>query len=189
MEQSLFKKLMPHGIAVLLFFLIVILYLSPMFFQGRVLNQHDVMQWKGMSKEITDFRDKYHEEALWTNSQFGGMPAYQIYVEWSGMWIKYIDAVLTLGLPQAAGYVFLSLLCAYILFLTLKVDYRLSMAGAIAYAFSSYNFVILSAGHNSKAHAIALFPLVVAGVLMVFNKRWLFGGMLTAVALALEIYA
>jgi len=189
MQQSLFKKLLPHGIAILLFFLLVILYLSPMFFQGKVLNQHDVMQWKGMSKEISDFRDKYHEEALWTNSQFGGMPAYQIAVEWRGAWIKYIDKLLMLGLPEPAGFVFMGLLCAYILFLTLKVDYRLSIAGAIAFAFSSYNFVILAAGHHSKSHAIALFPLVIAGVLMVFNKRLLLGGMLTAVALSLEIYA
>jgi hypothetical protein len=189
MQQNLFKKLLPHGIAVALFFLLTVCYLSPMFFEGKVLNQHDIMQWKGMSKEIMDFREKYHEEPLWTNSMFGGMPAYQIFVEWKGAWIKYIDKILTLGLPEPAGFVFLGLLCAYILFLTLKVDYRLSIAGAIAYAFSSYNFVILAAGHHSKSHAIALFPLVIAGVLMVFQKRWLFGGMLTAVALALEIYA
>src|SRR3954466_7261624 len=106
MQQSLFKKLLPHGIAIIVFFLIVVLYLSPMFFQGKVLNQHDVIQWKGMSKEISDFRNKYHEEALWTNSQFGGMPAYQIAVEWKGAWIKYIDKLLMLGLPDPAGFVF-----------------------------------------------------------------------------------
>jgi hypothetical protein len=189
MQQNLLKKLMPHGIAILIFFLLVVLYFSPMFFQGKVLNQHDIVMWKGMAKEISDFRDKYNEEALWTNSMFGGMPAYQIAVEWKGVWVKYIDKLMSLGFPEPAGYVFLSLLCAYILFLTLKVDYRLSIGGAIAYAFSSYNFVILAAGHHSKAHAIALFPLVIAGVLMVYNKRWLFGGMLTAVALSLEINA
>jgi hypothetical protein len=189
MQQNLLKKLLPHGIAIALFFLLTVLYLSPMFFEGKVLNQHDIMQWKGMSKEIMDHRAKYHEEPLWTNSMFGGMPAYQIFVEWKGAWVKYIDAILTLGLPEPASFIFLGLLCAYLLFITLKVDYRLSIAGAIAYAFSCYNFVILSAGHHSKAHAIALFPLVIAGVLMVFQKRWLFGGMLTAAALALELYA
>jgi hypothetical protein len=189
MQQSLFKKLMPHGIAILLFFLLVVLYLSPMFFQGKVLNQHDMIQWKGMSQEITDFRNKTGEEALWTNSMFGGMPAYQIAVEWSGVWVKYIDKLLSLGFPEPAGYIFLSLLCAYILFLTLKVDYRLSIAGAIAYGFSTYNFVILAAGHHSKSHAIALFPLVIAGVLMVYNNRWFLGAMVTAVGLALQIYA
>src|SRR5690349_8904859 len=120
MKENLFKKLFPHGIAILLFLIITVFYFSPMFFEGKVLNQHDVVQYKGMSKEISDFRDKYHEEALWTNSQFGGMPAYQISVEWSGAWIKYIDRFLTLGFPEPAGYVFLSLLCAYVLFLTLK---------------------------------------------------------------------
>src|SRR5205809_4629314 len=94
-----------------------------------------------------------------------------------------------LGFPEPAGYVFLSLLCAYILFLTLKVDYRLSIAGAIAYSFSSYNFVILAAGHHSKAHAIGLFPLVIAGVLMVYNRRSMFGSVLTVVVFSLQFFA
>src|SRR5690606_8805172 len=77
----------------------------------------------------------------------------------------------------------------YILLLCLKIDYRLAVAGAIGYAFSSYNFIIIMAGHNSKMHAIALVPFVVAGVLLVFNKKYLLGGALTALFLALEIYA
>jgi hypothetical protein len=183
-----FKKFLPHLIAVGSFLAITLVYFSPIL-SGKQVRQQDIAQWTGASKEISDFRAKYHTEPLWTNSMFGGMPAYQISVEYPANLIKYVNDVLFLWLPAPACYIFLMLLGFYLLLISLKVDYRLAIAGAIAFAFSSYHFVIIIAGHNSKAHAISLIPLVFAGLLMIFRGRYLLGGAISAVALAMEIYA
>ncbi|MFM7053661.1 MAG: hypothetical protein ACKOX7_02880, partial [Bacteroidota bacterium] len=183
-----YKKLLPHLYVVLFFIAICAVYFNPVL-QGKGLSQHDIEQWEGMAKEIADHREKYDEEPLWTRSMFGGMPAYQISVLYPNNLVSYVNKLLLLGFPEPYGYVLLSLLGFYLLLLCFKLDWRMSAAGAIAYAFSSYNFIILMAGHNSKLHAIALMPFVVAGVVMVFNGRYLFGGAVTAMGLALQIYA
>ena len=186
--QINFKKLIPHGIAIVIFLLLTAVYFLPLF-EGKGLSQHDIAQWTGMSKELTDFRAKYHVEPLWTNAMFSGMPAYQISTLYPANLIQYVNDLLFFFLPSPASYVFLALLSFYILMLVLKFDYRMGIAGAIAFAFSSYNFVIIAAGHNSKAHAIALIPLVFAGIILTFRGRLWFGGAMTAMALALQLYA
>lgn len=183
-----FKKILPHLMVILFFIAICAVYFSPVL-QGKELKQHDIEQWEGMAKEIKDFREKFDDEPLWTRSMFGGMPAYQISVLYPANLMKHVDKALNLWLPTPISFIFLSLTGFYLLLLSLKIDFRLAVAGAIGYAFSSYNFIIIMAGHNSKMHAIALVPLVVAGVMMVFNKKYLLGGAITAVALSLEIYA
>jgi len=188
MNQSVLKRLQPHLIACLVFLGITVVYFLPLF-QGKQLSQHDIAQWLGMSKEIIDFRESTGTEALWTNSMFGGMPAYQISVVYASNLMSYVNSILTLWLPQPANYLFLCLLGFYLLLISLKADFRLAIAGAIAYAFCSYFFVVIVAGHNSKAHAIALMPMVIAGVLMTYRGRYLLGGALTALALSLQIYA
>jgi hypothetical protein len=182
------KKLLPHIYVILFFIVICAAYFSPVL-SGKVLQQHDIQQWEGMSKELDDFRTKFHTEPLWTRSMFGGMPAYQISVLYPNNLVKYVNDVLLLWMPAPFSYIFLAMIGFYILLLCLKIDYRLAVAGAIGYAFSSYNFIIIMAGHNSKMHAIALIPLVIAGVILVFNKKYLLGGAITALALSLEVYA
>lgn len=142
-----------------------------------------------MSKEIVDFREKYKEEPLWTRSMFGGMPAYQISVLYPANLIKYVNDVLFLGLPVPVAYIFVALIGFYLLLLSMKIDFKMAFAGALAFAFSSYNLIIVMAGHNSKVHAIALVPLVIAGIIFAFNKKYLLGGAITAMALSLQIYA
>ncbi|MDQ3050538.1 MAG: YfhO family protein [Bacteroidota bacterium] len=183
-----FKKLLPHLYVILFFIAICAIYFSPVI-EGKVLKQHDIEQWEGMSKEIQDFREKNDSEPLWTRSMFGGMPAYQISVLYPANLVSYVNEVLMLWMPAPFSYIFLALVGFYILLLCLKIDYRIAVAGAIGYAFASYNFIIIMAGHNSKMHAIALVPFVVAGVVLVFNRRYWLGGALTALALALEIYS
>ena len=140
-----------------------------------------------MSKEISDFRDKTGEEALWTNSMFGGMPAYQISVQYKGNVLRYLDGLMQLYLPQPAGMVFLYMIGFFILLLVLKVDKWLAIAGAIAFAFSSYLFIIFEAGHNSKAHAIGYMAPVLAGLILTYRGRYLLGGIMAAIALSLEL--
>lgn len=183
-----FKKFSPHLIVILLFVGISFTYFSPVL-QGKLLNMADITHHKGMSKEVTDFREATGEEALWTNSMFSGMPAYQISTRSNGNLIQYVVKAISLGIPRPANLLFLYLLGFYLLLLSLKVDYRLSAVGAIAFAFSSYFFIIIMAGHMTKAHAIAYVPMVVAAVLYTYRGRMFLGGVLTALTVALELYA
>ena len=130
-----------------------------------------------MSKEISDHREKTGEEALWTNSIFSGMPAYQISVKYSNL-IKYIDKAISFGFPRPANLLFLYLLGFYLLLVSLNIDYRIAALGAFAYAFSSYFFIIIQAGHMTKAHAIAYLPMVVAAVLYTYRGKMLLGGVI-----------
>jgi hypothetical protein len=182
-----FNNAKPHILVLLIFIAISFIYFSPVL-EGKKLDQHDIKTYKGMSKEIKDFRESTGEEALWTNSMFSGLPAYQISVKYKKNLIQYVDKILTLGLPRPVNLLFLYLLGFYILLLTLKVDYRIAFIGSIAFAFSSYFFIIIQAGHMSKAHAIAYLPMVVAAVLYTYRGKMLLGGALTALAVALEVY-
>lgn len=188
METSLFKKLQPHLIAIGIFIVFAALYFMPAL-SGKSLEQHDIAQWIGMSKEVVDYKAQTGEQALWTNTMFSGMPTFQISVTYANNLLKYVNDILWLGLPTPLNLLFLTLIGFYILGIAVKADYRLAISAAIAYAFCSYNFIILQAGHNSKAHALALIPLVVAGVITAYRGRILWGAALTALALGLEIYA
>jgi hypothetical protein len=183
-----FKKISPHLIVILLFVGISFTYFSPLL-QGKLLNMPDITHHKGMSKEVSDFREASGEEALWTNSMFSGMPAYQISTRSNGNLIQYVARIISLGIPRPANLLFLYLLGFYLLLLSLKVDYRLSAVGAIAFSFSSYFFIIIMAGHMTKALAIAYVPMVVAAVLYTYRGKMILGGVLTALTVALELYA
>ena len=128
--------------AIFIFLAITIAYFSPVL-EGKKLKQHDIAMFKGMSKEIVDHREATGEEPLWTNSMFGGMPAWQISVKYDGNLMSYIDKVVTLWLPYPASYVFLYFFGFFILMLVLKVDPWIGIIGAIAFAMSSYFFIIL----------------------------------------------
>jgi len=186
MKNISFKQLIPYLSAVAIFVVISLAYFSPLL-EGKKLKQSDITQFLGMSKEISDFRDKTGEEALWTNSMFGGMPAYQISVQYKGNVLRYVDQLMQLYLPQPAGMVFLYMIGFFILLLVLKVDKWLAIAGAIGFGFSSYLFIIFEAGHNSKAHAIGYMAPVLAGIILTYQKRYLAGGILAAIALSLEL--
>lgn len=180
-------KIWPVIGAIVLFIALTMAYFSPLL-EGKQIKQSDVTHFQGMSKEISDYREQTGEEALWTNSMFGGMPAFQISVVYHGNLVKYIDKVFLLGLPHPAGLVFLYFIGFFILLLVLRVDPKLSIIGAIGFAFSSFFFIVLIAGHNTQAHAIGYMAPVLAGIILCFRGRYLLGGVLTALFLALEIY-
>ena len=173
--MSSIKFIYPHFLAILLFALITILYCNPVL-KGAKINQSDYKQFLGMSKEIVDYRSNTGKEALWTNSMFGGMPAYQISVRYPNNILVHIDQLLQLYLPRPVGIIFLYFLGFYILLLSLKIDPKISVLGAIAFGMSSYFFIILEAGHNTKAHAIAYMAPSLASMLYCIKKssksRW-----------------
>ncbi|MFC5270650.1 YfhO family protein [Adhaeribacter terreus] len=181
---------LPHIIAVLIFFGLSATYFSPILFEGKGLPQNDILQHRGSSQEATEYREKTGKEALWTNSMFSGMPTYLISTKFPGDLMKFAHQAITLNLPAMVANVFLALVCAYILFVALGMSTWLSIAGAIAFAFTSYNLIILEAGHNTKSLAIAYIPLVLAGLIITFRKGrrnfWL-GAALFAFGLAMHI--
>lgn len=188
MEKLKFKKLIPYIVAVLAFVLISLIYFSPAL-EGKKLKQGDIDRFMGMSKEITDYRKSTGEQTLWTNSMFSGMPAYFISVQFNGNLFKKINRGLGLGLPHPADQVFLYFLGFFILLLVMRVRPSLAAIGALAFAFSSYFFIIIEAGHNSKAAAVAWMAPVVAGVILTYRGKYFAGALLMAFFLALEIAA
>lgn len=180
-------KLVPHLLAFVGFVICSLIYFYPVL-QGKQIAQSDIVQYTGMAKEQNDFRSETGEEPYWTNSAFGGMPTYQLGAKYPHNYVKSVDGFLRF-LPRPADYLFLYFLGFYILLSVLKIDPLKAFFGALAFGFSTYLIVILGVGHNAKAHAIAYMPIVVAGVVLVFQKRFIVGGLLTMVAVALEIQA
>nr|WP_314866567.1 YfhO family protein [uncultured Flavobacterium sp.] len=177
----------PHLLAIIGFVLISLIYFYPVL-QRKQIFQSDIAQYTGMAKEQNDFRASTHIEPYWTNSAFGGMPTYQLGAKYPHDYIGALDDVLRF-LPRPADYLFLYFLGFYGLLLVLKMDPLKAFFGAIAFGFSTYLIIILGVGHNAKAHAIAYMPLVIAGFLLVFRKKYVWGGLLTLFATALEINA
>ena len=182
------KKILPHAVALAVFVVITLMFFSPML-SGKKLKQGDTNNWLGAAKELIDYREQHGAEALWTNSMFGGMPAYQISVVYGANLMRYVDRVVSLGLPVPASFLFLYMAGFYFLLLTMGVNQRVAILGALAYAFSSYFIVVIEGGHNTKAQAIAYMAPVVAGTVLAYRGRLLAGGAVMALSLALELYA
>lgn len=181
------KGFLPHLIVLILFLVASLAYFNPVL-QGKKIFQSDIVQYTGMAKQQNDYRKATGEETYWTNAAFGGMPTYQLGAKYPHNYIKKLDLALRF-LPRPADYLFLYFISIYILFLVLKVDYKLAFLGALAFGFSTYLIIILGVGHNAKAHAIAYMPLVLSGIIMTFRGKYLWGFILTTVALALELVA
>ena len=176
-----------HLVSLLVFIIAALLYFHPVL-KGEKLSQSDITQHIGMAKEVNDYRLTTGLEPYWAESAFSGMPTYQIGTYFPHDYLTYLDRLIRF-LPRPADYLFLYFLGFYIMLIAFKVDWKLAIMGSLAFGFSTYLMTIFGAGHNAKAHAIAYMPLVLAGVIYVFKKKYLTGFTLTAVATALEIKA
>ena len=182
------NKIYPHILVVISFIIIALIYFYPVL-QGKSITQSDIAQYTGMAKEQIDFRkDNNNEEPFWTNSAFGGMPTYQLGAKYPNDFIGKSDELIRF-LPRPADYLFLYFLSFYVLLLVVKTDPLKAFFGALAFGFSTYMIIIIGVGHNAKAHAIGYMPLVIAGILLVFRKKYIIGGLLTMFAVGLEINA
>ncbi|MDC1162532.1 YfhO family protein [Tenacibaculum sp.] len=179
------KKFIPYIVAILVFMVAAIIYFTPVL-KGKRIKQGDITQFTGMSKEIVDFRAKGNEEPYWIGNAFSGMPSYQVSAYYPNDFVKYIDGALRF-LPRPADYLFLYFVGFFVLLMSLRVNWKLGILGALSFGLSTYLIIIFGAGHNAKAHAIAYMPMVIAGAIWVFQKRYLLGFVVTGVAMAFEI--
>ena len=189
MKNTFFQKnknILSIIAAIIAFAAITLVYFSPVL-QGKLVKQHDIEMHKGMAQEIDNYRNATGEQTLWTNAPFGGMPAWNISVQQKGNLTAPFYKALRIGLPQSLSSVFISMLGFFVLLLVLDCGFWISFIGAIAYGFTSYLFIVIGAGHNAKAMAMAYMAPVIAGVLLTYKGKYLWGCILTAFALAFEI--
>lgn len=178
---------LPHIVAIILFIIISFSYFFPVL-EGKTLKANDSMVSTINSKEIRDYREKYKQEPLWTNSIFSGMPAYLISVKFPGNLLKHLDTALRV-FKMPVSVLFLSMAGFYLMLLLFGVNPWLSVAGAIAYGLSSFFFQILAAGHNTQAIALAYMAPTIGGIYYAYRKDVIKGALLTAFMLSLEILA
>ena len=188
--MNLFKKLIPDIVAVVLFAVISFAYFFPAVTEGRILAQHDAVAGIGSGQEQKEYLEKTGERTRWTNSIFGGMPTYQMSPSYdSTEALGFIQKVYHLFLPTYVWYVFVMLLGFYILLRAFNFKVWLSALGAIIWAFSSYFFIIIAAGHIWKFVTLAYIPPTIAGMVLVYRGKYLVGGLVTALFVALQIMA
>jgi len=186
-----FKKIAPHLIALVSMMLLAAVFFAPNAFDDKVLSQSDNVQARGMQTEIKHYIETEGKNPLWTNSAFGGMPAFQIYAPVKGNLTTPIYKTLFLWTDYTAAWaqLFVAMFCMYLLLIVLGADWRVGIFGAIAFSITSYNVDILEAGHSTKMAALALSPGVLAGAVLLFNRRMLLGGGLMALFIAMQLYA
>ncbi|CAM1372578.1 YfhO family protein [Tenacibaculum xiamenense] len=182
-----YKKFLPYIIGGIVFIIASLLYFNPVL-SGKKIKQGDITQFIGMARESSQYRMDKGKESYWLNNAFSGMPTYQVGVYFPNDFIRYVDKVIRF-LPRPADYLFLYFLSFFILLTALKVEWKLAILGSLSFGFSTYLIIIFGAGHNAKAHAIGYMPMVIAGVLYIYQKRYLLGFVLTSLAMALEIVA
>jgi hypothetical protein len=182
-----FKKNGIHFAVVAIFLAVCFFYFTPAF-QGKTLGQSDVIGAQSTQKEVNDYRAK-DTTILWTNQIFGGMPVFQIWAPYSSNIAKHIISVGKAIFPNPIDTVLILLLVTYFVFIVLKLNPWLAAAGALAFTFSSYNMILLVAGHSNQEYAIAFFAPILGSIILTFRGRYLLGGVLTALFLAIEIAA
>lgn len=184
---SFSQHILPHLIAITAFLLVTVFFFNPLFFEKKVMVQHDIAQSIAGSKVLTDHRAQTGEEGLWASAMFSGMPAYTVSIQWSNGAVRFMKSVLTLNLPHPVSNIFLAFICYYIMLLAFRVRPYLAIAGAFAFGLSSFMIIGLGAGHNARIGATALVPLVIAGIHLAFSGKRILGFGVTAAALALHL--
>jgi hypothetical protein len=188
MKDISVKQLLPHIGGVVLFAVLAFVYFYPVV-EGYRIKQSDIKLGKGMSQEIRDHREVLEEEPLWLGNMFSGMPTFQVSTEFPGNLLQYVSKVITRSVPHPVGIVFAYMIGFFIFSLSLRINPYISIVGAIAYGFSSYFIIILEAGHNTKALALAYVPPMLAGIITMYRGKELLGFVITALFVGLELYA
>ena len=188
--MTLLKKCLPDVLAVLLFAVLAFAYFFPADIEGRILYRHDASAGRGAGQEGIEYLQKTGERSRWTNALFGGMPTYQMAPSYgsTNLLTKVVNAY-HLWLPENVWYVFAYLLGFYILLRAFDFRQHLAALGSIIWAFSTYFLIIIAAGHIWKVWALAYLPPMIAGLVLAYRGKYLWGLLLTAVFTAFEINA
>ena len=187
MRNFNFKKLLPHLIAIAIFLVVTVIFCKPGLEQGVVLKQSDVTGWEGMSHQSSLYKEQHGHYPLWAVSMFSGMPAYQIYMEGAFSPLSFLNGVFQLWLPKPMNFFFLACISFYFLCICLRIKPLASIIGALGFAYSSFSPIIVTAGHDTQMLALAYAPAVIGAVILVFDKKYLSGFVLSALLTAFQI--
>lgn len=183
----MFKKLLPHIIALLAFLLVAVVYFMP-HFEGKRITSSDTVQVSGMNHEAAEFYKETGEVTHWTNSIFGGMPTYQIFSPNNTNLLQHVGKVLGFGMSYPVGMFLIGMMTFYIMLLLIGVNSWLALFGAMFFAFSTNNLILYEAGHSSKLQTIMVSPLIISGMLLVFRKKWLLGLSVFSLGMGLSLF-
>ena len=186
--NAILQKSLPHLAAIAAFLLLSVFFFRPQL-SGKLIEQGDIMQYLGMAKEANDYTVANGEDPLWTNSMFGGMPTYQINTVSAGNNLKYLEKIGRLFIAEPIGQFFLAMLSFYVLMITLGANPIIGIMGGIAFGLTTNNLILYEAGHLTKLKSISFFPLIAAGALLAFRGRLLWGSVLFATGLGLNIFS
>ena len=186
-SKDLLWCVFPHLIAVFVFLAVAVVYCRPVF-NGKVLEQEDVKQWQGMAHNSFEYKETHGHFPLWSNGMFSGMPAFQIAMDTQSICVPNLFYNLfTLYLKKPASFFFLACICFYFLTMVLRTNPYIGIIGGLAYAYATYNAVIVAVGHDTKMQTIALMPGVIGALILVCEKKYWLGMVLTALFTALMI--
>lgn len=180
MKQFNWKKWLPHLLAILVFFSVTVIYFAPVMFENKDMAQGDLISGTGWGNDAKEHHQKTGEYSFWSNAMFGGMPANYSYMPRTNNLFDRFTSVVMLNLPPFhVGLVFLYMLGFYIFLLALGCSPWLGIIGALAYGLSSYNIIVIEAGHVNKALVMATMAPVLGGILLCYQKKYLWGSLVT----------
>jgi hypothetical protein len=185
MKNNLVKKIVPHIISILIFLVVAVFFCKPAL-DGNVLSQHDIVGWKGMAQNAFDYKAIHGHFPLWNPNAFSGMPNYLIAMDGKSI-LPDLNSIIGLGLPQPINFFFIACLCFYILCMALRLKPVIAVFGALAFAFCTYDPIIISAGHVTKMFAIAYMPLLLAGMILAYERKYWLGLAVTTLGAYMEI--
>jgi len=185
MNSGLLKKGLPHLVAIVIFLTVSVFFCKPVL-EGNVLKQSDIIGWKGMAQNSFEYKEKHGHFPLWNSNLFSGMPNYQVAMEGKSI-LPDIPKIMGLGLQKPMNFFFLCCICFYLLCIAFRLNPVVGILGSLAFAFSTYNTIVISAGHDSQILAIAFMPLLLAGMIFTFEKKYWVGLAITTLGAFLEI--
>jgi len=187
MKKTLWQQVMPHLVSVGIFLIVALFFAKPALESGVVMKQGDITNWEGMVHQSNLYKEKHGRFPLWTPAMYSGMPAYQISID--GPWtpLGIVDAVLKLGLPKPISMFFLASICFYFLCICLRIRPWVAVIGGLSFAYSTTFPIFITAGHDTQMLALAYAPAVLAGVILLFDKKYISGFIVTALFSGLQI--
>ncbi|MBX3256855.1 MAG: YfhO family protein [Chitinophagaceae bacterium] len=185
MKKINFKAFVPHLIAIGVFLIVAVIYCRPAL-EGKVLQQSDVIFWKGMAQNSFEYKEQHGRFPLWNTHLFSGMPNYQVAMD-ADSFLPNLHTVLTLGLPKPIGFFFLACISFYILSCVIGARTVLGILGGLAFAYASFNVLFVATGHDTKMWTLSYMPGLLAGLLLIYQGKYLSGLAVTTIFATWEI--